>query len=177
MVSFTFPEFYGWILFELMIIGFQIQIQGFFAGGMRRKLFSKEFYEKHFPTWKGKIHSNEGYPDMGSGRISDKLADSDWFAFNNAQRAHYNYLEQAHTVVIALVIAGLTYTRLSILLGAVYIIGRELYSWGYRSGGPKARTPGAITQDLSLLVLIITAFMSAWAIGGGLPSLEKLIKF
>jgi len=177
MASFTIPEFYGWILFELMIIGFHILIQGFFAGGKRSKLFTPEFYEKHFPSWKGKITSTEGYPDMGSGRISDKLNDSDWFAFNNAQRAHYNYLEQAHTVVIALLIAGLTYTRLSILLGAVYIIGRELYSWGYRSGGPKARTPGAVTQDLSLLALIVIAFMSAWSLGGGLASLEKLIKF
>ena len=32
--------------------------------------------------------NNLGYPDMGSGRVSDKLEDSDWFAFNNAQRAY-----------------------------------------------------------------------------------------
>jgi hypothetical protein len=34
-----------------------------------------------------------GYPDMGNGRYAENWKYSEWFIFNNYQRAHYNYLE------------------------------------------------------------------------------------
>ena len=48
----------------------------------------------------GTVHQQEineqikkgGYPDMGNGRYSEKLSYSDWIKFNNAQRAHLNFV-------------------------------------------------------------------------------------
>jgi len=47
-------------------------------------------HEQDFP---GEQVNKEGYPDMGSGRYSDKLSWKDWYYFNLAQRCHMNYLE------------------------------------------------------------------------------------
>ena len=40
------------------------------------------------------------------------------------------------------------------------VLGRTLYSIGYCKGGPKGRVPGAMIQALSLLGVIIGAFVS-----------------
>jgi len=79
--------------------------------------------------------------------------------------------------IILLCISGLHYTRIAAIAGFAYIIGREIYSIGYRTAGPKGRTYGAIIFDISILVLFVTAIMSAWSIAGGVEGFMKLIKF
>ena len=89
-------EGYAWILLEAVIICIHMLITGMTMASVRKRFFSKEFYEKHFPQYKqlGKVMKPDGgYPDDGQGRLADKLSDEDWFTFNNYRRAHMNYLE------------------------------------------------------------------------------------
>jgi hypothetical protein len=75
------------------------------------------------------------YPDMGSGLYASKLSHEDWVRFNNAQRAHYNYLEGISLILVLELVAGLFFPRYAALLAFVYIVGRLFYGIGYRSAG------------------------------------------
>lgn len=63
-------------------------VSGFFVAPIRRRLFTRAFYAKNFPE----LSSDKltrlpelGYPDMGAGQFSQKLALEDWMTFANAQ--------------------------------------------------------------------------------------------
>lgn len=45
-------EGYAWILFEVVIISIHMWITGMMMGSVRKRFFTKEFYEKHFPQYK-----------------------------------------------------------------------------------------------------------------------------
>ena len=66
------------------------------AGSQRRKYFDQG-YMRTFNTIHGAEVGGEapkaGYPDMGNGRYAENWKYSEWFKFNNWQRAHYNFLE------------------------------------------------------------------------------------
>merc|ERR1712193_132342 len=94
--------------------------------------------DEHKKAFGGEI-PKEGYPDMGSGRFSALLEYKDWYTFNCAQRAHQNYVEQAASIVILVLLVGLYAPVTAAQAAVVYIIGREFYSFGYRSGGPGGR--------------------------------------
>ena len=51
------------------------------------------------------------YPDMGSGRYSAKLTDEQWKDFNNAQRAHYNYVEGVASAITLQLLGGIFYPK------------------------------------------------------------------
>ena len=94
---------------------------------------------------------------MGTGRYSALLPYSKWLMFNNTQRAHYNYVEGAASILAFLVISGLTWNpRYAAILGGVYMLGREMYSHGYATAGAQARTAGAVVLDVALLGLFGT---------------------
>lgn len=96
------------------------------------------------------------YPDMGSGRFSEKLTYSQWYQFNNAQRGHQNFLESAWGVQSLLLGGGLFEPRVYAALAAVYIVSRFLYAIGYTSAkGPKGREAGAIGGLLAVLGMIV----------------------
>ena len=59
-----------------------------------------------FPLRRDKLPAG-GYPDMGSGRYSALLPYADWLSFNNAQRAHQNYIEGATSAVTLALVSGL----------------------------------------------------------------------
>jgi len=95
-----------------------------------------------------------GYPDMGSGMYSQKLAYKDWYAFNNAQRAHGNFVEMAPSTLLWVLIAGLYYPIPAAAVGLALFIFRLIYSIGYASDkGPKGRIVGALGNDLCLLAI------------------------
>jgi len=53
-------------------------------GTLRRKLFNKNFYEKHSPQYKKLVNVmklDEGYLDDGQRRLADQLNDEQWFIF------------------------------------------------------------------------------------------------
>ena len=78
-------------------------------------------------------------------------------------------------MVIPLLIAGLSYTRVSFWLGLLYIVGREIYSQGYRRSGSKGRLIGVLILDVSLLLLWSMALYTCFHWGNGFKGLSKLI--
>lgn len=174
----TLPPLYGWVLLDAVLIGIHILLTGFAVAPLRRRLFRKEFFETHFPQLlKGKFSIKGGYPDAGQGRYSDKLSDEDWIQFNSYQRAHANYIEGAVTVIVALLISGLTFPRSAALAGLMYIIGRQVYNFGYWFSGPGGRGSGAAILDIALVYLGITSIYSAYSIGGGCDGFKQLLGF
>ena len=91
---------------------------------------------------------------MGSGIYSQKLNYKQWYDFNNAQRAHYNYLEMAPTTLVWLFCAGVYFPIPAAIIGLLVIILRIIYSVGYVKGGPQGRLIGALGNDLALLGLL-----------------------
>jgi glutathione S-transferase len=120
--------------------------------------------EQHFATEHkqatGKDIEKGGYPDMGSGRYSAKLNYEQWFRFNNAQRAHMNFIEFAPSTFVLLFIAGIYFPVASAAIGLAIIIARIAYSIGYTNGGPAGRVIGAIVNDFALLGLLGLSFAS-----------------
>jgi glutathione S-transferase len=98
---------------------------------------------------------------MGSGKYAQKLTYKQWFDFNNAQRAHYNFIEMAPSTFIFLLIAGVYFPIPAAAIGLALAIGRFIYSIGYANGGPKGRLIGALTNDFCLLGLVGLSFASA----------------
>ena len=94
-----------------------------------------------------------GYPDMGSGFYAQKLSYKEWFEFNNAQRAHYNFIEFAPTCFVWLLIAGIYFPIPAAVIGLAVIIFRIFYGVGYVNSGAKGRLIGAIGGDLCILGL------------------------
>lgn len=171
------PQGYGWVLFFLSILGAQLITFGFTVMGPRKKVFTKEFFEKHFPNElkAGEIDLKVGYPDTGSGLYSMKLSHKDWAAVNNAQRTHINFLEVFAPMALFYLISGLVFPRLTVILEIANIIGRICYNTGYIAGGPKGRILGAAINLTVMSVLAITTLTAAYQIGGGIDGLVKLL--
>lgn len=169
---------YAWILFEVILIGIHMWITGMSMNKVRKRFFDKNFYETKYPQYKqlsNVMKPDGGYPDDGQGRLADLLDDEQWFIFNNYRRAHMNYLEGGFAVIFPLLIAGLSYTRATFFTGIIYLVGREIYSQGYRRSGSKGRLVGALTLDLALLILWSMALYTCYVWGNGLTGLQKLI--
>jgi len=73
----------------------------------------------------------------------DAEADKAKLAFNCAQRAHQNTLENAQYVLAGLLITGLKHPKVAVAFGVSGLIGRVLYTLGYATGDPKKRNRGA----------------------------------
>jgi len=173
-ITITVPSGYGLVLLEALVMGAQLVLIGFAAGSLRSKLFTKAFYEKNFPSWKKDgLPTESGYPDNGSGILSHKLSPSDWVTFNNAQRAHYNYLEGIIPCMMSLLVGGLYFPKYASILGGAYIFGRALYTGGYKMKGPKGRVVGAIICDLALVGLFGMAMYGTWGLAGGLEGIKN----
>ncbi|KAM0755753.1 MAPEG-domain-containing protein [Meredithblackwellia eburnea MCA 4105] len=80
--------------------------------------------------------------------------------FNCAQRAHANCLEELPTILFTLVVCGLEWPIFSAASGAMWILGRIMYTNGYISGDPAKRVPGSMVHHAGSLPL---AFGAAWA--------------
>ena len=63
--------------------------------------------------------------------------------FNCYQRVHQNTLERLPLFLGLLLVAGLFNSIIAAVLGAVWLVGRLLYSIGYYSGVPKNRVVGS----------------------------------
>ncbi|KNC74044.1 hypothetical protein SARC_13398, partial [Sphaeroforma arctica JP610] len=72
-------------------------------------LYTQEFLKENFPAEVKEHGVVMGYPDMGSGKLSQKLDFASWYSFNNAQRTHYNYLESITAVSTLTLISGFFY--------------------------------------------------------------------
>jgi glutathione S-transferase len=175
-MTISIPAEYPWVLAVISLTVFHLLIQGFAVGGLRRKFFTKEFFATHFPEIK-EVPEN-GYPDMGQGRFADKLPLEQWTRFNNAQRAHYNYLEMIPLIVVLEAISGLFFARVTVIGGIIVIIGRQLYASGYRSRkGSRGRGIGAAVADIGILFFFGASLYGCFQAGGGVAGLTALTKF
>jgi glutathione S-transferase len=121
----------------------------------------KENFEKEHTVAFNEEIKPEGYPDMGNGRYSQKLSYKDWYEFNSAQRAHYNFLEWIASTLIFIIIAGVYFPIPAAVLGLVVFIARLIYAIGYAKGGPTGRSIGAIANDLAILGLFVLSVISS----------------
>lgn len=169
-ITLSLSRDYGLVIIAAAAVGLECLVTGFIVMSRARNAsFSKEFMKKNFEE----LHKKEiggpigdsGYPDMGCGRYAEKLSYKEWVQFNNATRAHYNFVEQIGIVVPAILISGLAYPCLSALCGLVYFVGRALYAFGYTtSKGAKGRMVGGIILDLGLLPLLVMPFITGYKI-------------
>ncbi len=169
-MNFAISDEYKWVCLVASLICFHLTLTGFWAGG-KRKLFTKEFMDENFKTeheraFPGTEPSKEGYPDVGSGRYANRLPYKDWYTFNNAQRAHYNYLESVTVAITWLLIGGLRYEWVAVGAGSVYLIGRIMYTVGYAAKGPKGRTIGFLIQLAANMCLFVLSILSPLKMAG-----------
>jgi uncharacterized membrane protein YecN with MAPEG domain len=164
-VTLTLPNTYGYVILAGALLALELLLVGFCCAFRARfKYFNGDFMEKYF----GEIHKDEigqdvamsGYPDMGSGRYSDKLTYRQWFEFNNYQRVHQNFLEFAPIIFLTLFLAGIYYPLWAAILGLILVVARLVYTIGYIAGGPNFRIFGALFNHLSVFALIGLSFAS-----------------
>ncbi len=97
---------------------------------------------------------------MGNGFYSRNLNYEQWYNFNNAQRAHLNFVEWIASNLVFLLIAGLYFPIPAAAVGAGIILSRLIYACGYNAAGPTGRTIGALLNDLCTLALFVLAILS-----------------
>ncbi|KAI9675405.1 MAG: hypothetical protein M1817_001309 [Caeruleum heppii] len=87
-------------------------------------------------SWTGGFRKRAKIPHPNS-YASDKQQESDpaAYAFNCAQRAHANYVENHGMIMASLLISGLKYPLTATAMGGIWMVGRILYAVGY------AKTP------------------------------------
>ena len=139
---------------------------GFIAPGrVRGQVFTEEWLKTNFgdvhKTATGEEIKKGGYPDVGSGVYSNKLSYADWYKFNNAQRAHQNYLEFAPSTYAFLLIGGIYFPIPSAAIGLGIFIARIIYAYGYVAGGPNGRLIGALANDVFILALFVLSIISS----------------
>lgn len=120
------------------------------------------------------VHSELGYPDVGGGQFSQKLTTKQWMEFGNVQRAHGNFVEGAAPMLTFLLVSGLFFTRFTVGCGALYIVGRALYTGGYKLKGSRGRVLGVLILNAGLVGCLGGALLGAWNMAGGLAGLKAL---
>ena len=83
------------------------------------------------------------------------------YKFNNAQRAHLNFVEQIATTLALVAIGGFFNPIVQASFGLAMFLGRIVYTIGYTRGGPTGRTIGAIIWDIGLVASMVLACMSS----------------
>eukprot|EP00245_Coleochaete_scutata_P009951 TRINITY_DN33_c0_g1_i1.p1 TRINITY_DN33_c0_g1~~TRINITY_DN33_c0_g1_i1.p1 ORF type:complete len:245 (+),score=31.38 TRINITY_DN33_c0_g1_i1:148-882(+) len=78
--------------------------------------------------------------------------------FDCYQRAHMNTLESYPQFLALLLLDGAFYPITASVLGAIWVVGRIVYSLGYYTGNPKNRARGSF-NFLGLIGLNVTAFV------------------
>lgn len=83
--------------------------------------------------------------------------------FNCAQRAHQNTLELLPIYNTLLLVGGLKYPEISAAAGAVFLLGRIVFTSGYVTGDPAKRTRGAF-GFLGLIALLGTSASTVYSL-------------
>ena len=89
---------------------------------------------------------------MGNGRFADTLSYGQWYAFNNAQRAHYNLVENFAPALGLHVLSGLFFPRITAGSALLWIAARHVWSSNYVKAGPNARYSGIAASHIICLL-------------------------
>lgn len=86
-------------------------------------------------------------PDMidPKGKLKDQSCVD---AYNCAQRAHMNTVENMATVQLFAVVEGLMFPKFAGGCLTIFAVGRILYGYGYRNNGASGRMAGALISHL-----------------------------
>jgi glutathione S-transferase len=82
------------------------------------------------------------------------MYDNEKPGFNSVQRGHQNFLESYPFYLGLLFIGGIQYPVLSAGAGAIHLVGRFMYAYGYSTGDVRKRSYGAIFIYPSLIAMI-----------------------
>ena len=110
-------------------------------------------------------------PTRSRGRYSDTLSYKAWYEFSNAQRAHYNLVENLPSVLGLHVLSGLFYPKATAASAALWIAARHVWARNYVTQGANARYGGIA----GLHIFCVLGWLGA-SVAGGLR-LTGLIKF
>merc|ERR1711935_70876 len=86
--------------------------------------------------------------------------------FNSVQRAHQNTLENWASIQILMILNGLVNPRYAAGFGAVWVVGRVIYGFGYATGGPTGRRMGGIVSHLGDFPLLLMTFHTGASMAG-----------
>jgi len=163
-ITITFPPEYPYVMLSSLLIGFLCLLFGFMVAGRKRgQIFTEEYMKKNFLKEHMEAFPNDkappkgGYPDMGSGRYSQKLSYKEWYEFNIAQRIHMNYLEQALVTCFIILISGIKYPWPTVGLSLGYAFFRILVLVGYNVS-VRWRKPGVIFLNFALAAMFYFSF-------------------
>lgn len=161
----TISSEYLKILAGLLVMGLQYVMIGVSISQKRKSIFNLDFMKKHFGAEHKKATGQEiqagGYPDMGEGRYSKKLSETQWLELANAQRGHGNYTEWITLQYAIYLIAGLFTPVFTLYCLIATIVGRFVYTFGYKVYGPNGRMVGAAIYELPLLLNVVTTLYHA----------------
>lgn len=98
-----------------------------------------------------------------------------WLKLNSVIRVHMNYVETLAQNLFLLTVGGLFVPRTAAALGALIIVGRELYGRGYTSKqrGPEGRYDGSIIA-VGMVGLIACTLLGGLGYAGIIPQLPAL---
>ena len=144
------------LCFECWIIGFTI------VRNARMKTFTKEFMSQFDKEHKAAFGEDTcasvgGAPDAGDGRYSAKLPYADWFNFNNAMRAHMNFVETLPVILITLAVGGLILPFPTAIIAWLNVVFRMVFTLCYAKKGPGARIWGVFGGPMPLYVLLLVS--------------------
>ncbi|KAF8521839.1 hypothetical protein JB92DRAFT_1766108 [Gautieria morchelliformis] len=111
-------------------------------------------------TGRCRVKAQISYPQAYAEK-AEAEASPDAMKFNCVQRAHVNTMEFIPKILFTLVVGGLKYPTVAASFGAVWLIGRIVYTLGYSTGDPGKRYRGRFNQ-LGYAGLMLTA---SWSIG------------
>ena len=95
---------------------------------------------------------------------------------NCAARIFQSYVESVYVPILATIVGGIKFPKLACSLGLIFIVGREIYRFGYNHRGPRGRRVGAVITDTAVVVMAGCALYSCWSAGGGYKGFISFIK-
>ncbi|KAG9314191.1 hypothetical protein JVU11DRAFT_4977 [Chiua virens] len=101
------------------------------------------------------------YPQLYA-EVAETKANPAAMEFNCTQRAHQNTLEVAPIVTLSTLVFGLKCPHAAALLCGGFVVGRVLYTLGYKTGNPNSRIPGAAIGNFSMIGLLGSASYAAY---------------
>ena len=99
MFTVPLPDNYPYVLLTVVALAIQCTfIPPLLVIPARKRVFNRDymtgFEGEHRDAFLGETPLPDlGFPDTGNGYFSKKISYKEWYEFNNAQRAHMNFVE------------------------------------------------------------------------------------